>query len=115
MINDTAILRHIMDAAHRVGQYTQDGETVFLATPQLQDATVRNLEVIGEACKRVSPEMRAQQPGIDWAGFAKMRDRLIHKYFRVDLNIVWDTALNDIPDLESKVRLILHERETETS
>lgn len=71
------------------------------------DAVVRNLEVIGEAIKKVPDEVRSNHPGIDWKRIAGLRDILIHEYFGVDVEIIWDIVQNKLPVLEKHVKQIL--------
>lgn len=86
MRDDTVFLRHISDAIQRIQLYLADvTEAIFLATPLLQDATIRQLEIIGEATKRVSAELRSNYPQLPWRDITGMRDKLIHDYFGVDL------------------------------
>ena len=73
----------------------------------MQRAVVRSLEIIGEASKRVPPEMRDANPAVEWRAMARMRDRLIHDYFGVDLDIVWRVLQTNIPALQQEVRRIL--------
>jgi uncharacterized protein with HEPN domain len=70
---------------------------------------VRSLEVIGEATKRVPAEIRDANPHVEWRSMARMRDRLIHDYFGVDLDIVWDVLQTKVPALRDAVREILGE------
>lgn len=79
----------------------------FNASPTLQRAFVRSLEVIGEAAKKLTPEFRAQHTSIDWRRIAGMRDRLIHDYFGVDYEIVWDVVQTRIPELRAFVASVL--------
>lgn len=72
----------------------------------MQDALIRKLEVIGEAAKGISAEIRDASPEISWSDMAKMKDRLIHQYFRVDLDVVWETVQTDIPRLMMQTRKI---------
>ncbi|WOK09760.1 DUF86 domain-containing protein [Imperialibacter roseus] len=69
-----------------------------------QDAIVRQLEIIGEATKRISKEYRSKFPNIPWSDMAGMRDVLIHDYIDVDLNVVWKTASEDIPTLNKLLK-----------
>ena len=68
-----------------------------------QDAVVRQLEIIGEATKRVSKELRSKHPDIPWSDMAGMRDVLLHDYIDVDLGVVWKTASENIPDLKALI------------
>lgn len=98
-------VRHILDevAYLREASAIVDAAT-FYRDPTLQRAFVRSLEVIGEATKRLPQDFRDAHPAIDWRGMAGMRDRLIHGYFGVDLELVWDVVRTRVPDLEKRLR-----------
>ena len=80
----------------------------FVASATLQRAFVRSLEIIGEASKKVPDAYRAQHPDIEWRAMAGMRDRLIHNYFGVDYELVWDVVTTRVPLLRSQIAEILH-------
>ncbi len=84
-----AYLEHVRDAVRAVLEYTAEGKAAFFASRMMQDAVVRNLEVIGEAVKGLDAETRARAPQVPWRRIAGMRDVLIHHYFGVDLEVVW--------------------------
>ena len=72
-------------------------------------AVIRSFEIIGEAVKKISPEIRDKYPGIPWKRIAGMRDKLIHEYFGVSLPILWETVRNRIPELEEKIAQLKEE------
>lgn len=81
--------------------------TEFLANQMLQDALVRKIEIIGEAVKNISKETQSKFPEVAWSDIAKMRDKVIHHYYRVDLDAVWESATRDIPVLEPQIEKVL--------
>ncbi len=81
----------------------------FVSNKMLQDAVIREIEIIGEATKKLSFEFRRAYPEIPWRQMAGMRDKLIHGYFGVDLDAVWETVIRDIPVLKEKLSRILNE------
>jgi uncharacterized protein with HEPN domain len=82
-------------------------ESVFMASEELQDAVIRNVEVIGEAAKRVSMEARGRLSPLDWKAICGMRDVLIHDYIGVDLDEVWNVASSRIPELQTVLEQFL--------
>jgi uncharacterized protein with HEPN domain len=104
---DRLYLLHIRDAIQQVIAYTKAGRTAFLSDKKSQDATIRNLEIIGEAVKRLSPALLARHPEIPWKRIAGMRDKMIHDYFGVDHRLVWDVVEKKIPELRKAVEALL--------
>ena len=101
-------LRHVLDAINTIEEYLQGvDEEHFKATRLLQDGTIREIEIIGEAVKNVSKDIRKSYPEVPWQDIAGMRDKLIHGSFGVDIEKVWDSAKEDLPVLKEQVKGIL--------
>ncbi len=106
--DELVYLRHILDAIFTVEEYLQGvDEQKFKSTRLLQDGVIRQIEVIGEAVRHISKDIRKTHPEIPWQDVAGMRDKLIHGYFGVDVEKVWDTAQEDLPGLKQQVTEIL--------
>jgi len=107
--DDRIYLLHIRDALERIASYSAGGRSEFLADPKTQDAILRNLEIVGEAAKRVSHETRLRAPGLPWKAIAGMRDKLTHHYFGVDLELVWLVVEREVPALRTEIARLLGE------
>lgn len=112
--NDSVYLSHILNSIERIEEYTEGMEKDdFLSSNLVQDGTIRQIEIIGEATKNLSKILREKYSHIPWSDIAGMRDRLIHHYFGVDLKAVWSTVKVDIPTLKDEILAILNDMETE--
>lgn len=107
MSRDRVHLLDILDRGQRILEYTQEGREHFLEDLKTQDAVIRSFEVIGEACKRLSAEIREQAPEIPWIRIGGFRDVLIHEYAGVDLEQVWLRVERDLPELLDVVRRLV--------
>lgn len=108
MIRDDQIyLAHIVDALVQITTYTNgmDGEA-FRANRLVQDAVIRQFEIVGEATKNLSDRFRESNSGLPWKDLAGFRDKLIHQYFGVDLSTVWQSVVDDVPFLLDAVQKI---------
>lgn len=107
---DRDFISDIQEAIRRITDYTS-GMTyeAFLTDTKTQDAVIRNLEIIGEAAKSLSEKLRANRPNIPWKGMTDIRDKLIHHYFGVNLDIVWQVATTDLPQLTHSLATVANE------
>ena len=101
MSRDRMYLEHILDCIERIEAYTHDGRDAFLASTMIQDAVIRNFEIIGEATKRLTPTVSLSHPEIQWRRMAGFRDMLIHQYMGVDLKTVWNVVERDLPTIKA--------------
>jgi len=98
--DDETCIRHILDAARKAHDFASSRKRADLEKDEmLALSLVRLLEIIGEAAGDISEEYRAKHPDIPWKKMVGLRNRLIHGYFDIDLDIVWDTVMGDLPPL----------------
>ena len=110
MNRDVLYLWDIVKCCDRVAEYIQEGREAFMADTRTQDAVIRNIEIIGEASKQLSVEVKTSvdQP---WRQIGGMRDKLIHQYFGVQLDRVWQTASTILPPFRASMAKLLGELE----
>src|SRR5882757_4747781 len=108
--SELELLKHIADEIAFVLNTTagKDKETV-INDPVLSRALIRSLEIIGEACTKLDPDFKILHPHIEWRKMSGTRNRLIHDYFGVDYDIVWDIIINKLPTLNDDIAEILNE------
>ncbi|MEQ8971197.1 HepT-like ribonuclease domain-containing protein [Coleofasciculus sp. E2-BRE-01] len=107
MKNQILYLTNIQDCIQAIENYTHEGKQAFFTNKMMQDAVIRNLEIIGEATKRLSEEIITNYPNVPWRQMAGLRDVLIHDYLKVDLEEVWLVVETDIPPLKVQIQQIL--------
>lgn len=111
--NPLLYLNHILDCINKIQTYSAGIDKVeFLNKPIIQDAVIRNMEIIGEATKQLNQEFRSKHPKIEWKKIAGMRDKLIHDYIGVDIGSVWAVIEETLPEFREQVLEII---ETENS
>lgn len=104
---DFDCLGHMLDAISRIESYLAGrDEAAFLEDSMLRDAIIRNLEIVGEAAAKLSPDFKAAHASIPWDDIVGMRNRLIHGYFSIDVRIVWDTITFELPKLRGELEAI---------
>lgn len=98
--DDQVYLAHIRDALQQISKYTEGMDfDAFLGNRMVQDAVIRQFEIVGEATKNLSDVFRGRHPFMPWKDLAGFRDKLIHQYFGVDLSAVWQSVVADVPVL----------------
>ena len=107
MNHDLVYLTHILESIHDIQEFCRDGKEAFFADKRTQAAVIRKFEVIGEAAKRLSDDLRKSRPEIPWRDIAAFRDVLIHNYMGVDLQLVWKITQDKLPELLATVTGLL--------
>lgn len=101
-------LGHILESIKKIEEFTMGvSKEKFLRDIKLQDAVIRRIEIIGEAAKNIPQNFREKHPYIEWAEMAKTRDKLIHGYFGVDIELTWNIIQTDIPLLKRKIEKVI--------
>ncbi len=101
-------LEDILGATRKIQEFTKGFSlSRFSRDQKTLDAVVRNLEVIGEAVKKIPPSIRSRHPEVDWRRIAGLRDILVHEYFGIDVEIIWDVVKHKVPALRAQVSRIL--------
>lgn len=107
---DLEYIKDILEAIHRIKDFTRGmNQEEVLEDLKTRDAVLRNLEIIGEAVKNISSETKAEHPDIEWKKIGGMRDKIIHMYFGVNWDILWDVIEEKLPELEKDVKTCLKE------
>jgi len=99
------LVEDILEALRKISLYTAGiGQEEFRQDPKTIDAVIRNLEILGEATRQLPMEFTIQHPAVPWRQIAGLRNRIVHEYFAVDLEIVWQVIRNDLPKLEAQLK-----------
>ena len=110
--DDKIFLEHVLESINKI-EKTKNGlnKDKFENNSDVIDSTLRRLEVIGEAIKNISQELKNKYPEVEWKRIIGTRDILIHAYFSVDMEIIWDIVSNKLPELKRTINKILNELE----
>jgi len=107
MKDNLAYIEHILYSISKINIFTKNSNFLdFLENEMIQDAVIRNIEIIGEATKKISKQLKSRYPEIPWKEMAGMRDKFIHDYLGVDVEVVWQTIKVDIPELEKLLKKV---------
>jgi uncharacterized protein with HEPN domain len=109
MKNDKININSIADCICQIQNYTQEGQTSFTQTRMIQDAVIRDFQVMGEATKNLSTEFKSAYSDMPWRKIAGFRDVLRHSYISLDLAFVWEVIETDLPELKPKIEAIVQE------
>jgi uncharacterized protein with HEPN domain len=107
---DNARLQHILEAILEIESYTNQASfDDFMANSMMRFASIKQLEIIGEAANYLTDELKGRFSEVEWRQIVGLRNVLIHQYFRVDENVVWGIIQNNVPELRAKVEEILND------
>ena len=97
----------MLEAIQRIGKYAARGRQAFVSDELIQTYIVHNLQILGEAAAKVSTAQQAEYPDLPWPKMIGMRNVLVHNYFNIDLDIVWQVVENELPALQEKISRII--------
>ena len=115
MKDDRLDLIHIGECLDRIERYTAGEEADYKNSTLVQDAVIRNLQILAESSQRISDPLKASYPDVRWRDIAGFRNVLVHQYLGVDLDYIWRVVEDDLPELNKRVRAILQYLDTELS
>jgi uncharacterized protein with HEPN domain len=107
MRDDRLLLQDILDAIDVIQKYLPPTRNLFDGNPPIQSHILRHIQIIGEAVQRLSQQSKASNPQVPWKQIAGMRNAIVHAYFQIDWNEVYNTAMKDVPALKTQIVTIL--------
>lgn len=107
MRDDREKLRDILEAIERIDKYAIQGRQSFERNELIQTWFIQHLQIIGEASRALSADIRLQHPEVPWSQIIGMRNILTHNYFEIDLDVVWSAVERDLPNLKQQIEAIL--------
>lgn len=108
LLSDKLRVQHIMDALSEVENYIAGvTEDAFIENSEKRFATIKQIEIVGEACTKITTELRNAHPEIAWHQIIGFRHISIHEYHNVSLHVVWDIAVNNLPELKEQMQVVL--------
>ncbi|MBL8163869.1 MAG: DUF86 domain-containing protein [Anaerolineae bacterium] len=107
MRDDRAFVEDMLARIELVTEFTRDGKAAFVESRMMQEAVIRGLEVIGEASRNVSEPLRAAHPEVPWRQIAAFRNFVIHVYWEIKVERIWEIVENDLPTLKTQLETLL--------
>ena len=107
MKDDRLYLIHVHESIARIKEYTAEGREAFFADTRTQDAVLRNLQTLAESTQRLSADLKAAHPEVDWRGISGLRNILVHDYLGINLVRVWEIVERDLPVLKGQIETLL--------
>ncbi len=104
---DSLYLLHICECLDRIAEYTASGWENFQTSQMIQDAVLRNLQIMGESTQRLSDSLKAAYPQVEWRGVAALRNSLVHDYLGIKLVQIWHIVTDDLPPFEQQIDAII--------
>jgi uncharacterized protein with HEPN domain len=105
-------LADMLEACRKVGRFVAGmDQAAFLSDEKTYDAVLRNVQIIGEAAKRIGPDTRSKVPSLDWRKVAGFRDIVVHEYFGIDNVILWDIVSRKVPEIEAFLLNVIDEKQ----
>jgi uncharacterized protein with HEPN domain len=105
--DDRLYLIHVHESSARIEEYTAEGREAFFADTRTQDAVLRNLQTLAESTQRLSADLKAAHPEVDWRGISGLRNILVHDYLGINLARVWEIVERDLPVLKGQIETLL--------
>lgn len=103
MKDDSIYLEHILDCIDRINEYTGEDKFTFMNSPMVQDAVIRNLQVLAESTQKISSKTKDMHPEINWRAIAGFRNILVHDYLGLDFQQIWNVIENRLPELKFSI------------
>ena len=114
MKDDSVYLKHIRECIERIAEDTREGHDSFLSSHLHQDAVLPNLQILSESTQRLSPELKAKRPEIEWKRIAAFRNLLVHDYLGIDMERIWEIVHRDVGELKLAVTHLLRALEDQS-
>jgi len=105
--DDSVYLRHILECCRRIEEDTAGGIETFRSSRTIQDAVLRNLQVLAESSQRLSSDLKSRWPQVEWKRIAAFRNVLVHDYLGLDLERIWQVTQGDVPELKRTVQSMI--------